>query len=148
MGIFSSSNGDESIKIFKLAAAGFPIAIFDLENRTATFKSGLTRSHKMSIDEVTSISVVKKGFIKGLVLIYANAVVVYEIECYPDYDLAKQCMDFIKGVQRLAGSSAETKTKSNSPTRIESLERLQKLREQGVLSEEEFAEEKKKILAA
>lgn len=148
MGIFNFSKKDESIKIFKLACAGYPFAVIDLESRTVTFKAGLTRSHKMSLDEVTSISVAKTGLLGGVVLIYANAVVVYEIECYPDYDLAKQCMDFIKGLQGLGQSSVGTDTKLIPVSRIESLERLQKLREQGVLSDEEFAEEKKKILAA
>jgi hypothetical protein len=70
-----------------------------------------------------------------------------EFECYDDKADAEMFYDKIKNIYNKEPQKLEAPiTKESSATLIEQLEQLGKLRENGILTGEEFAEQKKKLL--
>jgi hypothetical protein len=72
---------------------------------------------------------------------------IVEFECYDDKADAEMFYDKIKNIYNKEPQKLEAPiTKESSATLIEQLEQLGKLRENGILTGEEFAEQKKKLL--
>ena len=93
------------------------------------------------LDKITSIQY-ETGLIFGEVKIHTSANIA-KIE-QVDKNTARKFAEFVR--EKLSQPKNNATTNSSQPDIIEQIERLAKLKESGILSEEEFIEQKKKLL--
>ena len=101
-----------------------------------------SRVEEFRYDKITSVEY-STGLIGGEIIIYAagNAT---KIDMVPNIF----CQPFAEAVRKIISTSAPTKSADNSEDFLSKLERLAKLRSDGLLTEEEFVLAKTKLLAS
>lgn len=108
---------------------------------------GLSKVHEFPNETIREVSF-RNHFISPVITIHTEEKIV-EFECFLDKDDAQIFYDFIAKIYNKESSSPQQESKDAVLTDnsvFEQLEKLARLRESGILTEEEFAAQKKKLL--
>lgn len=142
-----------SKKTFKLGWLGsYPHVTIDTSNQRVDFYSGILTTKSISAEQISGMSSQKRGLFSEWIVVYSNGVEAFRVKTgSASYDNIQACMTYIKALKPKFVPTNQVSNAQSEPmkaNKLDSLERLAKLKESGALTEAEFDSEKKKLLAS